>query len=575
MEDSRLKKRKKTSIRRSLRRKILFGTLVLVAIAGLGALVARPVVHKYRDWKASGLAEEARVAFEARNFNLAADKIGKAKQLSGDNPEVLRILGRLCASNPQWVETANYCFERLVSFGKATEADKLELASIQLTMGNVTGAEKLLSELSPALRASPKALETEARLSAMRGNSSQASQLLRQAVNGEMALPEQKLRSALLDVQNPFTEVQQNAREQLWSLAVAKDQTGLNAIERLCQFPQLRRDEMQRLIDLMKTHPLAGQTHYYLTLSLQIRLDPSQRDEIIQVELVKNNNKPLNELEPFFRWLTDQKQTQTILELLPLQTARQSQPVFPYYLNALATQGSWQKLHDIITKEQSLPLKQGQLNLLLATCRKELLQGDLQISEAIRKAIRLAAMEKDFNIIIQACIFAERCGLRDLALEGYNLLESEPVFREAAMEQTLRIARLQRNGSLMTAILDKIARFYPNKEKSARQACYMHLISGDGLEVAALEAEKWLEKDPLSQESRLVSALGAYRLRNFPLLESSLKEINTLQLEPGQRATLATLLDKAGRTAEAINLAEKIPRQLLLDEEIALFNTSF
>ena len=85
-----------SSAKKSRRRQLLLRSLGVVAVALLVlGLLGAAGYHFFTGWRARDLAAKAKENFEKANYRMAWLQINSAKELRGDDPEVLRVLGAI------------------------------------------------------------------------------------------------------------------------------------------------------------------------------------------------------------------------------------------------------------------------------------------------------------------------------------------------------------------------------------------------------------------------------------------------------------------------------------------------
>jgi len=110
--------------------------------------------------------------------------------------------------------------------------------------------------------------------------------------------------------------------ESLWKLASADDAIGLQTLEYIDSLPSLTPEETTRLIDRLKNHPKADDTHYVRALKREVQQSPGHKKEIVMAATAKYRDKKRDALLPFIRWLVEEGEFRQVLSVLPENEAK-------------------------------------------------------------------------------------------------------------------------------------------------------------------------------------------------------------------------------------------------------------
>ena len=122
----------------------------------------------------------------------------------------------------------------------------------------------------------------------------------------------------------------------------------------------------------------------------------------------------------------------------------------------------------------------------------------------------------------------------------------------------------------MRSILREVREKVPEDLSVLKMAVYHDLLQGVNMEASFKAITDLLERVPNDGECTLILSFAHYRLGN---LEASVKAVGDCQvseLSPSYRAVYATIIGTAGDSLAAVVIAEKLPRSLLLKEELDL-----
>ncbi len=136
-------------------------------------------------------------------------------------------------------------------------------------------------------------------------------------------------------------------------------------------------------------------------------------------------------------------------------------------------------------------------------------------------------------------------------------------------------AELLKNTTALLDISRQLNMLRPDNIAFANRLAYMRLIGGKEIEMTKVKTpiSRTIKTDKTQEyiPQALIQALLAYRFSDMVAMKEWLQKLRPNDLQrPGQRAVVAGLLARAGRMGEAFQIAEKIPKELLLMEEAEL-----
>lgn len=560
---------------RSKTRTILISLAVLMVVGMIvGAFTARPAWRWIKAQRAERLCEAAVALMETgqQGAVAAGDKLRRAWELAPENPVVKRTWARVMMEGGGQLSTARMLFEQLNDSGHATAEDQIDRATVYLRMGDTDQANQIFSALPQEVRRSRAALELEARLLLAEGDAASATEAYMEALRTSADEdPLSLVNLAMMQTGNPFSEVKERARGDLFRIATREDETGLAALERIAAMTNLSREESRRLIDLLEQHPLAGERHRFLRLSLELRLDPAGRNAILEDELTAHADLPLSQSHDFLTWLLREGEADLLLRLLPLESARTDSRLTGLFLQALVNEKRWRRLDAVLHDPSQLPIRDSMRSLLQALCLDELGGSQADIAERVRNAYRLAWDERDYGTVYRTASFAEQARHHDLAAEGYELLASRTELREAALDGLFRVASNRGDISEMINVTDRILANTPYKENYREIRSYLQLLTGYQMELAMSDIVLMVEANERSNLRQFLLAFAHHRFGNTAEAKSILVRTDVARLQPGHRAVAAWILSVAGEESEAFHLARRVDQLLLLDAEAELW----
>ena len=564
-----------SSRRRHSRTRLILISLAVFVLVSLivAAFTARPVWRWVKAQRAEKLCAQAVVLMEQgpdQNV-IVGEKLRRAWDLAPENPVVKRTWAQVMAEGGQELTTARMLYEQLNESGHATAADQIDRATVYARMGDFAQANQIYDALPEDIQRSRSGLELQARLRLAEGDVTSANQAYMEALRTSAADdPLSMVNLAMMQAADPFAEVNQRARQDLFSVAVNSDRVGLTALERLAPMTNLRRDETRRVIELLEAHPLADERHHFLRRSLELRLDPGQKSAILEDELTARAGLPLSRSHEFLGWLLREGESELLLRILDLDSARHDSRLTGYYMQALVDQKRWRLLNTVLNDPDPLPVADTMRAMLQALVLHEMGGSESEIAERIRFAFRQGWDDRDYRTVFGAASFSEQSGFHQLANEGYEMLANRPELREMALSGLFRVAADRSDIDDMIEITERILANAPHNENYREIRCYLKLLTGYQMELAMTDAEQLVSINERSNLRQFLVAFANYRFGNTSRTRDILTTIDLIRLAPGHRAVAAWLLNAVGEEADAYHLVQRVDELLLLDQEAEL-----
>lgn len=568
---------KRASSRKSKKRPWLPLVLItLLVLGGISTIFARPLYRKFKAWRAVGLVEKADKRIEAGQIVKAYEFGAEAFDLSPEHPRVMRLMGEILMSTSTEKERAIYFFEQLEESGEASVEDGVNLAKCYFATAQPSRARELINRLKTEAPDDTVVLGMLAEMERSSGNNRAAADLMKRASSGNES-PSESLDLAMARFRMGEAPERFAARDKIIELSQENDPTGLRALEVLGALSQRRgvlgREMVEDLVVRLQSHPDAEDRHVLMGESLRMKLEPTQAEEIVKAAIRERLGLPIPELSAFFVWLTQHGETGWVLDLLDADTAKRHPENLGVYMSALGAEGKWDEL-DIFLRTEELPISEARKKLMQARVYSEKGLDTSLVLQELSGAMRSAGNSKDFNSVADALGFADRLGADELVKAGLTVLESSPLWREKALEGFYRLAKSDQDFDETKKIVGKILRANPSNERFQLMDVYLNLLSGEALEVASSGAEKLQETMPNLPSSQFLAVLSAYRAGDYEYAVEAARTIDPAQLEFGWRAILAAVIDLGGESRRAVEIAEKIPVELLFDEEKRFLNSA-
>ena len=557
--------------------------LVLIGLVGAVGLTlgGRELYRKGRASYARYRAEKSLEYLDQKNWVQAMKAMADANRFAGEDPTVLRSTATFLTRTSNDPRSLIIVLRKLADTGHADPSDVLALARAHLSLGEVKMAHRLHDSLSDARKQSAEGLELLAQILRAEGRTVEAQDTLRRALETSGSVPEARLRLALLDYENPFPEVQQRARDVLWELAGAQDETAITALTFLARDQNLGAIETERLLREVSAHPKTSPALHFEAVSALLRVQPHRRNDILNEETARYQGKEPNELLEVVAWLAREQEHNRILTLIPPQVSLQSKDIFPYIAQALSHEARWEDLKRLLTTTDTLPVPRARVEVWLAQATAKLNPEDrIPPREHLERAVDLAGRTQDNGTFAAAAQVAEDQGLYELAIRCYDrLIPESPRLEVELLEKIHENALRLRDTPRLLEVARRLTALRPSSGVFRDRLQYFSLLSGRDLEVcwkalSTRDQESMVEGAVKRLPSSFFSALASFRLRDESTLRSSLTQLapHVNDLSPGQRAVVAALFRSSGDDGAARRLAETVNPLLLLPEEQTLFN---
>ena len=554
--------------------RILAFSVILLAVAGVIVISYRPIVSLWNHYRAKGLAAEAHRAMAEREWKKASPLLMKAYIMNPKDPHVLRECAyyeRIGAKNP--VLTEQY-LSPLITQGDATSEDRAYLGQALAAQNKLPEARAMLETLPASDRDSRVALALRAVISLKNGDTKSAHELLRRSLALEPDNPESTLQLALMDLDNPASEIQEQAIGSLWKIARSPADESLAAIEKLAGHEMLTAPQSAELTELLGKKDDAPKRLHYVIVSAYIRLHPSERESVLKREISDVQAGETVRLGELCGWLIAQAEYERVLALISPASAAIEAILYPYYVEALVRKKNWAELKDFLINTKNPPTSPIDVLQLRAFCSDSLKEPSSVVIDLLGQARQLAIKEKNFAALKHLAGQAKKIGYPGIAIECLRSTATAPSAEwKANLEQILDLQQQLGDIPGMMATLREFDSLTGRANTHAESLIYLKLISGMELETVMDECATLASSGRVSSEAHLFfKALDAFRNADKNGLKASLDAINPKKLPMNWRAVYAGMMGSIGERARAFQIAEKIPVSTLTEDERKIFS---
>lgn len=522
-------------------------------------------------------AREARAAFDAQDWSRAVEQTRAARRWAPEDVEVIRAIIeflKVSGSDPGGLAQQ---LRLLAEKQPLTEEEQMLLGRTLASTGKTDEARVVYAKLPLSTSTQKPALELLASILRQDGHIEEAQELQRRATLKQPETPAARLKIALEDMKSSFVEIRRHAHEELLDLSRLETEIAMEAATHLMIDPLLTAAEARQLLERIDEHAHKTLPVRLGVVSALMRLHPEQRETLLNEEIQRFQSGEDGALEHLARWLALEKQHARLLKMVPMELAAKSRELYPTIAQALAEEGRWQELKEMLGSGRP-PISQARVAIWLAEASSHLEPDLREASRLLKGSVEAAGKEGNLSNLLAAAMVAERIHLPDIALEAYQAASSKGGETALPMLQKAHeLALQQKNTGALLQTACQLQELRPASAAFADRLAYLRLVLGMEIETVDLSTLKesndmhamftiTLERVPPG----LLRALAAYRMGDHPAIQRHLGDIgDTSSLPPGQRAVVAGLLSLAGKPERAFQIAEKVPSTLLLDEELA------
>lgn len=552
----------------------------LMSFAGLVvlALIAwRPARTALRDAWARSHARDAVVSMEADDMGHAITELIEARNLSPEEPEVIRaIIHYLKLVKGDRRELA-YHLRLLATKQPLSTEEKLLHGNCLVDLGRIEEAHRVYEALPEEASGTPESLALLARLQAAAGQTVASADSARKARLLDKESPESRLQLAIENSRSAFPEIKQQAWREFWDLGQLPPPVGIAAARAIVRDARFTAEDAHRLLPIIEAHPHADLTIRLEIITALIRFYPEQKDELVRREISRFETEKTGTLVELAAWLSSLGEHARLIAMIPPNLAASSRPLYTAIVKSLVSQGRWQELKNML-KDRRPPVSNTLATLWLADAESHLQPNLTESRRLLSYAISAAINNGEKEELELAAAFVTRLDMHDLAIKAYQgLLKAVPSRQNDFLKKLRGLALLTSNTTVLLEVTRQLVELNPGNPVYADEHTYFRLLFGQDMEtvdIGSLKRQSDLLPGNYSTEGRIpVSLLESLAAFRFQDKEAAARHIARLPLShgmtAGQRAVLSGLLATTGKPAEAFQIAEKVPEALLLDEELA------
>ncbi|MBU3664257.1 MAG: hypothetical protein FGM15_00055 [Chthoniobacterales bacterium] len=550
-----------------LRRALIFFVVAVLLVGLVGAAG----YHFFTGWRARDLAAKAKENFEKANYRMAWLQINSAKELRGEDPEVLRVLGLIEGAMGRADALDHY--EKLSVKSDLTPEDLKSRAQIAMRFSDDTRFNAAVADLEKAgFSSEAGSLRTARKL--RKGDIDRA---VTEARIAARASDDPALRLALARLLVQRYQPESGPGKTPSSEAVAGAAETVELIDGLLDTP-LRNEALAFGLNQFNATP-ANRQRWAAAAMEKIDTDNPALLPAAAV-LVRSGQKtpqqihgqlrpifdaaPLERRAAYALWLTGVGMPKEALTLITAQEAGESTAAFGARTEALFGMSNLDAVLAAVEARGNVDADV----LLAVRARAEYARGrDAGGAQALREAMDAAAKSGRLEFIVPT---GDSLGASNVVDEKLAELCGDP----AVTDYVFRVARdrFSRNGraSLLSAAFERARGASPQSIAVQDYLRYSALI-GDGT-VSLEDTAAACAAEPANVTFRITHALNLLESNQPTEALKTFDDITVFadRLPPGQLSVLAAVLAANGDTARARGAAASINPDLLTPAEYAL-----
>ena len=537
-----------------------FIALAILIVAGVAA---RPAYRWGKGWRGRAFAAEAERATAAAQWPEAAEKVQAAIQMAPTEPAVLRAAAHFYTrvESPR----AYRYWKELLALPEATADERRAATAFGLTVHRYDFCEEQLGILRRAEPQRAEHLDLAAQLAWRQNDRAGALALTEQLLALDPAHAGARLRHGqILAVSADDAQIAQGHRA-LLALGQSDAPTALAALETLANAPTLPIDQVRVLATALTTHPAGKTEHRLAAMSLEKRLAPERRAELIERAVADFQSGEPEALAALGRWLMQQGESARVLALIAAPLSLTRQDLFLVRVDALAAQKKWTEIQHVL-RNGDAPIQPFYREVFLARAVTEL-SGDRPARVHWTAALREAA--RDPSLLLYLVQYAEKIGALPIAEKAWRQLAQHPSWTLRANAALVPLVEAQGNTRGLRDLMRQLRRLAPNDPAPRHDEAYLDLLLGENIPAARETAAQLLREHPDRLAYHGTVALGHLRAGDHA---AALRQYDRVKFEwakapPGAQAIRAAVLLANDQLAPARTAAEPIVLSALKPEE--------
>jgi hypothetical protein len=528
-------------------KRIIAWTLLVSGIAGT-VVCAKPIYREGKAWRARRLSLEVESLVLQGQMEKAFEKARAAYQLKPDEPASIRAVAR-AEGGLRRHQSALGFWKQLRDQGAMETRDRNLQAEDLLRAGLAGAAEEELKDLIQ-LQPENAYLERLAAQAAFNvGNRVEGRRHAERAVKLDPQNAEGRLLLGLLlwEVSDPAE--QKRGMELVYGVASDQGRPGLDALLALSRRQDLSLEQVEKLAEFARVHPLATGGQRLLALDIRLKAQPEKSEELMETALKSALAGSADDRRALGVWFNTRKEYERTLKVVSLEEALLRKDLLLVHLDALAASKRWDDVAGILKKKDA-PLDDVYRELFLARSAME--RGDQGVADVHWRRAHLAVGVSSEQAWYVAG-YAERLGRNDQAEIAYRSLTSKATTARPAYEALLRLAERRDDSEALGGLLRAMRERWPADAAVENDSAYFNLLLGVYVPEAVESARRLVAGAPGSLPHRTTLALGLLKSGDAGAALRVYESVNVPwnQVPASQRAVYCAVLSANGRQEEA------------------------
>ncbi len=546
--------------RQSLKRRLLVIGIASLVIIAVGSLFGLPRITELR---ARQFATNASTLLAEGNLQEALNNASSAMQMRPDLPAVQRSYAAvlLAAGVPEAVPV----LQDLLASGHAMNQDRLQLAEASLRFGDLVLAENTVLNLIQHGSNVPESLFILARIRLAQQRVQSAAQTLQECLEAGGDAQAAILLARIHLAENTPESIRA-AINLLRPITNRTDQDGLDALLALISSPALESAEGRDWIKALLAHPKVTDDQKLLAATAEIHLDPGSYIAVSRRMIEEFRTGSPEQRAQLARWLNQNREHQTVLDIIGPSEAASRSDLFLIRLDALAGLGDWQQISELLQAE-GLPLQTPIIQLYRGRAARETGRPSAAATFYQRALIEASNQPDLLGYVIG---YLGRIGEDQVLEQELTRLTDNPATARQAFQALVPIVQKRQDAGQLYDLYENMIKRLPADPVVQNDFRYFAALTGQTPDIEG--ARTLVNSDPKMLAYRITLALGLLKVGQSgeALDVFDGVTLDPAQIQPYQRAVLAAVLGANHREKEARELALGVPDNAVTDAEFKL-----
>jgi tetratricopeptide (TPR) repeat protein len=523
--------------------------LLVIAATSVGACYA---FGFGRLWLVKRFVIQAEQLIEQKKIPEANLKLQSALRLRPTYVRGLRSLAKI-ESDTRPLEALQHLKVVILS-PEASLADQQFYIRLALRISRLDLANEQLKKLFEVDPDSATSLTLAAHYFQTQGDIPKAISCARNALTQDPKNEELQFNVARLLSSSKESSLRAEGNRIFLALALKEGPLRLQSLEALSENPELSRTESALLIQTMRRDKRASLEESLMAMSIEIKLIPNSRSQIVQQIIAKYGSVPEN-ANAIGAWLIEQKQFQEFIGLFSEESVRNNKPLAEYYLQALRGLEHWREIESLV-KSNSLPLDQSIQCCFLAESVSRLKKEN----EAAAWKSAEDSAKGDPEKILYVAHFAEQLGNKAQAIKSYKELIAFPLYSLPSCMAWVKLCEPDDDMLQLKEAIRNLAMIIPSDDGVADQLVYLNLLMSEQISESQKIAEQLVARHPDRSDFWLTLAFAHLRSHHTASALSicKLQAEDWRQVHPRWQGVYVAILGANEQTDEARKLASQI-----------------